>query len=239
MSRRRLPSQFEKLIFLIKGTEASIVELLVTVGPWLAPLTPAYMTWNHVVNNLGFLPLFGWTTAAAVEILGLASGHTIAKFYMHNRSERARGRRLPLWPILFTFVFYLVVVMTINLAMDWSTTTVSTKMAKVGLILLSVPAIVIVSVRAQHARLLMEKENPWWDDSEAPNIVVVDEATSGNGHNPDAMPVLRAYLAEHGLTPEEVSRGGQVTPSELAIALNLNPTTVRTGLYRLRQERSS
>lgn len=234
MAKRRQVGFFERITYIIKGTESSIVELLVTIGPWLAPLTPASMTYAHVVGTLGFAQVWGWTTAISVEILGLASGHTWAKFHIHNKRYRAKADKLPVWPIVFTFGFYLAVVITINMAMDWASTTWATRIAKLGLIMLSVPAIVIVSIRAQHAKVLMEKE-PLFVSENEPEVRQLElvQLPSHNGH-PNTMELLKDYLESHDLSPHEVGQDGFISPSEIAELLGANPTTIRTGLYRLR-----
>jgi len=238
--KTRKMNVFEKITYAIKGAESAWVELLTTIGPWLAPMTPAYMTYRHVTTTLGFDVIWGICTAASVEILGLASGQTIAKFYMYNKQERAKGRRLPILPVLFTFGFYLAVVITINMALDWGTDSPAMKLAKLGLILLSVPAIIIVAVRAQHTRLLMEKEGYEWveDDDPIPTTEPIP-AQLPEVLSPRATEMVRNYLEEKNLSAFQVRRGEDTTPISIATTLNLNPTSVRTALMRIRNEKGN
>jgi hypothetical protein len=239
MAKRRRKSRgfFESITFIIKGTEASIVELLVTIGPWLTPLTPASMTYKHVVGTLGFHQVWGWTTAIAVEILGLASGHTLAKYYRHNKMNRAQKDKLPVWPIIVTFMFYLAVVITINLALEWDAATWPERVSLFGLILLSVPAIVIVSTRAQHAQILFEKDRRYTEDvDEQPQPVVVRPRPVVISNNGGGKQEVEQYLIENEISPHQVGRGGVITPGELAEILSINPSTVRTACHRLRNE---
>lgn len=231
MARKREAGFFERLTYIIKGTEASVVELLATVGPWLAPLTPASMTYQHVVHTLGFSEVWGWTTAISVEILGLASGHTMAKFYLHNKRYRAQKDRLPVMPIIITFVFYLAVITTINLSLDWTQTIWAERIAKLGLILLSVPAIVIVSIRAQHATVLLEKEARHIEKKEK-TVAPSRERETSNGHY--SLDDLRAFIRENNLEPGDVGRGGVYSPKTVAKLLGTEPGTIRTGIHRLK-----
>lgn len=235
MAKRRRAGVFEQITYIIKGAEASFVELLVTVGPWLAPLTPASMTYFHVVDTLGFAAVWGWTTAISVEILGLASGHTLAKFHLHNKKYRAKSDKVPVWPIVVTFGFYLAVVITINMAMDWGNSTWAERIAKLGLILLSVPAIIIVSIRAQHAKVLMEKD-PFYraEEPEQPKQEKVVANTNGNGRH-NTMDSLRVWLDQNDLTAHDIGVDGAYTPGQVAEAISADPVTVRTGLHRLRK----
>lgn len=237
MAKRRKVGFFEKVTYTIKGAEASIVELLVTVGPWLAPLTPASMTFDHVVNTLGFDQIWGWTTALSVEILGLASGHTWAKFSMHNKKYTAKKDKLPVWPIVLTFGFYLIVVGTVNLAIDWTMTDWPMRVARLCLILLTVPAIVIVSIRAQHAKILMEKDPLFVEETvevAPPQPKAPPKKT--NGYSDAGINEVRKWLHENQMTAHDVGRDGLIAPKDLAEEINANPVTVRTSLSRLRSE---
>lgn len=236
MAKRRRVGFFEKVTYTIKGAEASIVEFFVTVGPWLAPLTPASMTFDHVVNTLGFMEIWGWTTAISVEILGLASGHTWAKFSMHNKKFSAKKDQLPVWPIVLTFGFYLLVVTTVNLAIDWTLTDWPTRVARLCLILLTVPAIVIVSIRAQHAKILMEKD-PLFVEPEPVRVATPKdfEPKKSNGKYTGGMEELREWLQENGLTAHDIGPDGKYTPAQVAEFINAKPVTTRTGLSRLRK----
>jgi len=231
---------FEKITYAIKGVESAAVELLVTLGPWLAPLTPAAMTYRHVTESLGFKPIWGFTTAVAVEILGLASVHTISKFHQWNKQERSKGKKVSTLPIVFTFVFYLGIVMTINLALDWNITTVAQKLALVSLILLSVPAMIVVATRATHTRLLMEKEGyEWIEEDDSVPATELAPAPLPEVLSPRATEMVRNYLEEKNLSVFQVGRGEDTTPISIATTLNLNPTSVRTALMRIRNEKGN
>lgn len=236
MKKIRKMNIFEKMVYAIKGAESAVVELLVTVGPWLAPATPAFMTYRHVTTNLGFSPIWGLTTAIAVEILGFASVHTIAKFYQYNKQERSKGKKIPLVPILFTFIFYLAIVMVINLALDWEITTTPEKMAIVSLILLSVPAMTVVATRATHTKLLMEKEGYEYEETTETVQTTEDTPTPSNGtHPPETTKMVRVWLDSRGLKAHEVGSGREIQPNDIAKDLMINPTSVRTALFRIRE----
>lgn len=148
---------FEQLTLAIKAGEGSFVEFVVAFGPYVAPLIPAGLTYDHVVNTLGMSAFFGWSAAIAVEVLGLASGHTIASFWMHNKQNTAKRDKLPIWPITFTYVFYLSILISINVILDWGIKPAQIIIAEIALCLLTTPAIVIVAIRAQHREILLRK----------------------------------------------------------------------------------
>lgn len=236
VSRRE--NVFDKITFATKGLEHSFVEMVSTWGPWASALTPASMTFQHVVNSLGFDPFFGWTTALTVEIVGLASGHTIVRFYMHNKKMRAKKDRIPIWPIAFVFVFYLVVIMTINVALDWGNQTTAQIIARICLVLLTVPSIVIVSLRAQHYNILMGTDELMkqmsfsiTDDGD-----VTTTTSSHETSQPQESQVqeeVRRYLLENNLSASQFGRGKDYSPAQLAEVLGANQSSVRSALYRL------
>jgi hypothetical protein len=237
MTKRKKMGPFERLIYGWKGLEALIVEALATVGPWLAPLTPAYLTFKHTMLILQFPPFFAWATAIAVEITGLASGHTMAKFYMHNKGERAKKNKLPILPIAIVFVFYLLTLGILNLSPDWYETSIQHKVFRTALILLSVPAITIVSVRAQHAKVLMDKEGSWVSQdlpqpAPAPAPVQRD---NGQPNSQEVQTTVAKWLEKEGATPVDVGRGG-ISPKYISDTLNLNYDSVRSAIFRLQKE---
>lgn len=156
---------FDGTNLLIRSVESSIVNLLAAVGPWLAPLAPAFMSYIHMRNTMLFPEWVSISIALVIEILGLSAVSTMISFWMHNRKGGAKMKRAPLGITIFAFTFYLAVVLTLNVALDAATeigdpatSTMTMIMSRGLLTLLSIPAALILAVRTGHRELLMQIE---------------------------------------------------------------------------------
>ena len=148
---------FDKLNDWIRDTENSIVNFLSAFSPWLAPLIPAYMTYQHAIGTLGFPFFFAFAGSAVVEILGFSAVSTYLSFWFYNRRNKAEGKKAPLGIVMIAFGFYLCLIIFSNVLLD---TFPSEKWAEIVVralfTLQTIPAAMLVSVRTQHRELLSE-----------------------------------------------------------------------------------
>lgn len=148
---------FDKLNDWIRDTENSIVNFLSAFAPWLAPLIPAYMTYQHAVDKLRFHPFFAFSGAAVVEVLGFSAVSTFLSFWFHNRRNPAESKKAPVFVVVIAFSFYLALIVFSNVLLDafpnerWAEITVRALFT-----LQTIPAALLVSVRTQHRELLSE-----------------------------------------------------------------------------------
>lgn len=141
----------------IKKLEAMFIDTVAAVTPWLAPLIPAYLVYHNMTERLGYPPIFGLVGAAAVEFLGLSAVHTAVTFWQWNDAHKIE--RAPFWFAFGAGLFYVVIVLTVNAALDIWQGSDGVKILAHGLLsLLSVDAAVIIAIRAQHARRLNERD---------------------------------------------------------------------------------
>lgn len=219
---------FERILYLIKGAESTVVELIAVLGPWLAPAVPAYLTYYHSNTLLQLPQMLSLVAGAVVEVIGLASGHTLAQLWSHNKKYRANKDKVPLLPVWGVFSFYVLNVLIINLVLQWDTTTWQEKMAFAGLTLLTVPAIVIIAVRSQHTAILFEKVSK---EANKKNKKQDDLSITGVPFTLDA---LETYYKENGISPFDVGRDGTYSPKGVAEATGWNASSVRAGTHKLR-----
>lgn len=150
-------NNFDKLNDWIRDTENSIVNFLSAFSPWLAPLIPAYMTYQHAYGRLQFPFFFAFAGSAVVEILGFSAVSTYLSFWFYNRRNRAEGKKAPLTVVIVAFGFYLTLIIFSNVLLD---TFPSEKWAEIVVralfTLQTIPAAMLVSVRTQHRELLSE-----------------------------------------------------------------------------------
>lgn len=150
-------NKFDTLNDWIRNTESSIVNFLSVFAPWLAPLTPAYMTYQHATGVLSFPPQIALPAAILVEILGFSAVSTFLAFWFYNRKNSANYKRAPIEVIIFAFMFYLALILFSNVLLDsfpserWAEITVRALFT-----LQTIPAALIVAVRTQHKDLLSE-----------------------------------------------------------------------------------
>ena len=141
----------------IKRIEAAFIDAIAAVTPWLAPLIPAYLVYTNMTQRLGYPPIVGLVGAAAVEFLGLSAVHTAVTFWQWNDAHKIE--RAPFWFAFGAGLFYVVIVLTVNAALDIWRGNEGVKILAHGLLsLLSVDAAIIIAIRAQHARRLNERD---------------------------------------------------------------------------------
>lgn len=148
---------FDRLNEWIRDTENSIVNFLSAFAPWLAPIIPAYMTYQHASGTLKFPILVAVPAALVVEILGFSAVSTYLAFWFYNRRNKAETKKAPLVLVIIAFGFYLALIVFSNVLLDsfpgerWAEITVRALFT-----LQTIPAAMLVSVRTQHRELLSE-----------------------------------------------------------------------------------
>ena len=139
----------------IKNLESSLIDLIAAVTPWLAPLIPAYLVYHNMAERLNYSQPFALIGAAAVEFLGLSAVHTAVTFWKWNDNRKAD--RAPMWAAVCAGAFYVVIVLTVNAALDIWKDEPSVRIAAHALLsLLSVDAALIIAMRASHARMVRD-----------------------------------------------------------------------------------
>jgi hypothetical protein len=148
---------FERLNDWIRDTESSIVNFLSAFAPWLAPIIPAYMTYQHAQVTLNFPEPVAVAAALVVEILGFTAVSTYLAFWFHNRKNVAESKKAPVELVIIAFGFYLALIVFSNVLLDsfpedrWAEVAVRALFT-----LQTIPAAMLVSVRTQHRDLLRE-----------------------------------------------------------------------------------
>jgi len=150
-------NKFEMINEWISNTESSIVNVVSAIAPWLAPISPAYMTYQHAVDTLHFPLWVAIPVAIVVEILGFSAVSTFMTFWFFNRRNKSDNKKAPISFVVFAFFFYLALIVTSNILLDtfknaeWAIVAVRALFA-----LQTIPAALIVISRAGHKSLLEE-----------------------------------------------------------------------------------
>lgn len=144
---------FDALNDWIREVEFSLVNLVSTVAPWLAPLAPAYLSFTHMNEFLNFPLWVSFSIAGVVEMLGLSTISTALMFWNHNRRYSADRNKVPISVPIISFLFYLGIVLTVNVLLEINQDGVALVVAKALLTLLTIPAAVTLAVRTMHQEL--------------------------------------------------------------------------------------
>lgn len=158
-----LKNWFENFDEWINDTEGSLVNALTAFAPWLAPLAPAYMTYRHMVDFLNFPNVLALALAMLVEILGFGTVSTFLDFWFHNKKERAKVKQAPLGIVVFSFGFYLCLIVISNVVIDIAKAFGTSNQEQWAIILVrllltlqTIPGALIVAVRTGHRDLLKQ-----------------------------------------------------------------------------------
>lgn len=141
---------FDRINKWIEDVEYSVVNVISSIAPWLAPLAPAYLSYFHMRNILEFPVWVSLSIAGVVEMLGLSTISTFLEFWNHNRHYSADKNKVPVLIPVFSFFFYLGIVLTVNVMLEVSPNGNAPIMAKAFLTLLTVPAAATLAVRVMH-----------------------------------------------------------------------------------------
>lgn len=148
-------NRFDRITRTVNGAENSFINFLSALAPWGVPVIPAYLTYWHTQTDLSFPSWVAWTSAFVVEVLGLASMRTAIGFWEHNKRYSKDSNRAPVGLAISTYIFYLIVILTVNVILDIQNGVAWVNVLAIGLFsLLSLPAGLLIAIRAQHSELL-------------------------------------------------------------------------------------
>jgi len=243
MSKTPQPGYIERFFNFIKlligHLESSAIDLVSATTPWLAPVIPASQTYLHAINSLKYGEPIAFVAALAVEFLGLAAVSTAVEFWNYNdalqarkdarvmvlkgeEKKRAKERRVvgaPFQLAAGSGVFYIVIILTVNILLDWGKPFPQIA-ANVLLSLLAVPAAVIIAIRSQHRRKLA--------DAKRKPVSVTESGTVSGGRRPsvnqssaddesvtESAPVRPTTYAEYVQSAAERNGSGPLSTPEL------------------------
>ncbi len=151
---------FEWLAKVLNGMERGIIDFISAFVPYAVPVIPAYLTFYHTQEMMGFPVWVAWTAAFVVEALGLASIATVVRFYLHNKRYTSEQNKAPFWIAFGVYVAYIVIVIVVNVILEVVADTrggwIITAIALFSL--LSFPSGVLISIRTQYREMLDDKQ---------------------------------------------------------------------------------
>lgn len=136
--------------------ERTFTSNMAATVPWIAPLIPASFAFKSTKEKLGLtgngIP---FVIALAIEGLGMSVVSTAFELWDWNDKNKDEQISTPIYVSIATVVFYIVLVLFVNVGLDlgWPQWII-----KAMLSLLSIPAVVTLALRSQHGRRVAEKE---------------------------------------------------------------------------------
>jgi len=141
---------------LTEEAERTLVDNLAATAPWLAPLAPAYLAYQAMVDVLRFPVWVAITVGTTVEVLGISTINTALTLWTWNRERNKTDKAAPTWVAILAAGFYVTVVITVNVLLDGGTAL--EKAAKALISSLSVAAAITLALRSQHSKRIAEKK---------------------------------------------------------------------------------
>ncbi len=147
---------FKLLADLVNGVENSLLNLLGAIVPYAVPVIPAYLTYHHTYTIMQFPDWVAGTAAFVVEVLGLTSVTTAINFYRHNQKYKDEKNKAPFVLALGIYVFYIFVVIFVNVILEKVAGTRSNTVIIAIAIFstLSIPSGVLIAIRNQYRKIL-------------------------------------------------------------------------------------
>lgn len=142
----------ENALTLSHAFERLLVDVAVGYVPLLAPIIPASLAFDNLLNVLGMGFWVSLIGAAVVEFLGLGTVTTVTQFVDYNASRVEGDPLAPMGTAVLVAGFYLLVVLTVNVLLDDSEPI--ERFSKLLLSTLSVAGALTTSLRGQHRRRL-------------------------------------------------------------------------------------
>lgn len=155
------------IVDVLEGTTVNTVSAL---SPWLAPVAPATLVYLRLISKMQFSNGQALIVALVIEFIGLSSVSTIIRFWQHNKYysylakdgglKVSRKKSVPVELPVATFVFYLVIVLSVTVLLELPIAEQHLKWLRVITVflvsMLSVPAAIIVASRAMYKSVLKE-----------------------------------------------------------------------------------
>lgn len=155
---------FEWLSQSMNSGEKAIMDLVSAIVPYLVPIIPASLMYQHALNDMGFSREIAMTAGVVVELLGLASVSTAVRFFLYNRrfkkdAKNENPNKAPFRQVMAIYGSYVLIVLVVNVVLEWQNQTRSgwTIFAIAAFSLLSFPSGWLVALRTGFAEMLEEK----------------------------------------------------------------------------------
>lgn len=217
--RNILGAFFGFIADLVNGAEKSFLDLLSALVPYAVPVIPAYLTYYHTIDQMGFPHWVALTAAFVVEVLGITAVSTAIRFWRHNIRYKDEKNKAPFWLAVGVYIFYIIVVLIVNVILEIVAKQRSGPVIwAIGFFsMLSVPSGVLISIRTQYSEMLEDIGNRYKKPNSVTSTLPPEPATYKEKHASD----YRDRIVD--MLNSEYSRSGQIlAPKQITARLKLN-----------------
>lgn len=146
--------------------ERTFVSNMAATVPWIAPLIPASFALKSASEKLHVQSGVEYIIAASIEGLGMSVTSTAFELWDWRDKNKDAQLSTQIRISIGTVVFYVVVVISVNIGLDlgWADWIV-----KAMLSLLSIPAVVTLALRSQHGRRVAEQQAAKFESEQKEN----------------------------------------------------------------------
>jgi len=88
------------------------------LGPWLAPVGPAYAIARACVRRLGWPETVAWAVGVSVEMVGIAAAAATLRAYGYNRDKNKSDPPAPTWLGITCLAAYLAVAVALAVLVE-------------------------------------------------------------------------------------------------------------------------
>lgn len=145
----RIQDVMKSLLAINRAMETTLIDVVAAYTPWLASVVPAFIGYENVIRVLKFEVWQAWVYAIVVEALGLATVATTLKLWNWNQDNK--DRRAPFELATLTAIFYLTIVLSVNVLLDEGDTL--QKVVKALASSFAVVGALTVALRSQQSKL--------------------------------------------------------------------------------------
>src|SRR5215211_1288252 len=88
------------------------------IAPLLAGILPAYLTWMHIRETLGFPVWVAWAGAGVIEFIGLGAGTELMRVWNHNRKYKDDKAKMPMLGPGAAAAYYVLIMVVFNVILE-------------------------------------------------------------------------------------------------------------------------
>jgi hypothetical protein len=222
---------------LVNNVESTWMNLLAAGIPYSVSLIPAMMTYRNAKKILGVDDWEALNMGAAIEFFGIVAMDTAIRFWHHNKKwqNRGAGNKAPFMLAVVAYLFYLAIIITVNVVMEIATSPIGSLhwfrgeafWRIVALSLLSTLSIysgMVVAMRTQHKEVLNEKskDKPQGNNNQPKQEQPQPQRQEKKKHASDFAPQITAMLDKTWANEQRV-----LSPKEITTRLKLDHNTAK------------
>lgn len=155
---------------LVSVFDSTLIDVISSIVPWLAPLLPAYLVFDGLISKLHEPIWYGLVAGLVLEGFGLAAISTAISFWSYNQclkddkdykiaKRKERGKSLivrdnqtsPFFIALITVIYYFMIVLAITVAIEIDAVYIPV-VIKAMLSSLTLGAGLLLAIRIDHQR---------------------------------------------------------------------------------------